>query len=67
MLVWLTSVFMIWTVVCTIRAWRLPTPREQWRQDRVRRGLCAKCGYDMRATPARCPECGERAGWRVEP
>ena len=38
--------------------WAIDWQRRQRARARVAIGLCPSCGYDLRATPDRCPECG---------
>jgi hypothetical protein len=48
-----------WAVVLPGVAWPVARYRRRARERRRRRGgLCANCGYDLRAGHARCPECG---------
>jgi hypothetical protein len=55
-------VVLVWGVAVPaslVGAWPLSVWRRSYdRAQRMRRGHCACCGYDLRATPDRCPECG---------
>ena len=59
------SFFNAWVVVFLTAALGGVVLYREWfrrrREGRIARGCCAECGYDLRATPDRCPECGRDA------
>jgi uncharacterized OB-fold protein len=62
---WLAIIF--WTIWIAAMAWcamvvarLLRYWKQRDRYDLWLQGRCLECGYDVRATQARCPECGTR-------
>lgn len=50
-----------WPVIVSAIAptiWLIGAIRARRKYSRHARGLCIECGYDLRASPERCPECG---------
>jgi hypothetical protein len=48
--------FLVWCIASAVAG-----HPERKRERRRRCGQCAFCGYDLRAAPGRCPECGKFA------
>jgi len=54
---WFAPWWAVWFATTVLPAmWIVQRRRTSRRPKRV--GFCSRCGYDLRATPDRCPECG---------
>ncbi|MDB5304909.1 MAG: hypothetical protein JWM97_2458 [Phycisphaerales bacterium] len=56
-----STIFSVWLGLPLLVSLALPTcwVARKWKVSRKKQpGACRVCGYDLRATPERCPECG---------
>jgi predicted amidophosphoribosyltransferase len=52
-----------WVILPALAALPAIAVRRLWTaRRRATLGRCASCGYDLRASPERCPECGQAVG-----
>jgi len=59
MTAYFVPIWFIWLLAAApLAGWIVVRVRRRNRMRRIAMGLCLSCGYDLRESPRRCPECG---------